>query len=205
MAVRLALAEKGLAHRFIERGLATIADLRPEDLMEQFAASMPTLIHEGVALYDLDSILRYVDEAFPGPPLQPPTPAGRAVMTQLLGIMRDHLHPCAIGAIVAPRVFAPMLGQTPEAGDLAAAEARLVEILALISDISDSWVARPGREWLLGPAPGLADLQLAPVVNLIQRTAEGRRAMAGLDQLTVWWARIQQRSWLEAVLHSGEI
>jgi glutathione S-transferase len=163
MAARLALAEKGVAHRFQERKLGDIAGLRPDELIQQLGSSMPALVHGGVALYELEAILRYIDEEFPGPALQPPTGAGRALMTQIMAIMRDQLHPCAIGAIVGPKVLAPLVGKEAASDDQSEAEARLGEILALIGDMSASWVARPGRR-LAGPAPP-ADMQLAPILS----------------------------------------
>jgi len=81
----------------------------------------------------------------------------------------------------------------------------LVATLKLISDISASWVARPGRDWLLGPAPSLADMQLAPILHFIRQTPEGRSAMAQCELLSAWWSRVMERTWLEAVLRSGDV
>ena len=36
---------------------------------------VPTLVHDGFVLYETSAITRHVDEAFPGPALQPTVPA----------------------------------------------------------------------------------------------------------------------------------
>ena len=59
------------------------------------------------ALYDCESILRYVDEAYDGPALQPADAKTRALMVEIHGIVRDYLHPAAIGKIATQRLFAP--------------------------------------------------------------------------------------------------
>ena len=179
--------------------------LKPDDLFRQFATAMPTLIHGDVPLYELEAILRYIDEAFPGPALRPANVPLRAQMTQLMAIMRDQLHACAIVEIVGLLLFQPLIGRSGEAGDLAGAEHRLTAILSLIVDFSAVITSRPGQEWLLGPTPILADLQLAPIVHLRRQTDIGRRALAESEPLEAWWSRVQERAWLKEVLLSAEI
>jgi glutathione S-transferase len=205
MAARLALVEKGVAHQFRQMRLADLALLRPDDLLAQFSRAMPSLVHGDLALYELEAILRYVDEAFPGPSLQPAGVAVRAEMTQLMAIMRDHLYPCAVEGILVPRLFAPLLGRQSEASDTSLAELRLAEVLGLVSDISENVTARPGRDWLLGSSPSLADMLLAPVLRLLRRTPEGRRALSRQERLSVWLNKIGERAWLDAVLRDEEI
>ena len=48
---------------------------------------IPAFEHGGFRLYEAGAINRYVDEAFPGPRLQPEHPRARARMNQIISIL----------------------------------------------------------------------------------------------------------------------
>jgi maleylacetoacetate isomerase len=76
--VRIALNLKGLAHEdtflHLERGDQFAAEYRT--LNPQMM--VPTLIDDGVELFQSLAILEYLDEKHPHPPLLPPEPEARA-------------------------------------------------------------------------------------------------------------------------------
>jgi glutathione S-transferase len=67
---RLALEEKGVDYHWIE------VDLFVQSVPVSYLAlhpfkRVPTLVHDSFQLYETGAITRYIDEAFPGPSLQP--------------------------------------------------------------------------------------------------------------------------------------
>ena len=64
---RLALHEKGVAHRFEEVDIFDPAGPPASYLGRQPFARIPALEHDGFTLYETVAIAQYVDEAFPGP------------------------------------------------------------------------------------------------------------------------------------------
>ncbi len=82
-AARVALEEKGVLYHLIEPDILRARGFRLADLLRYLAAQQPKLVEGGFALFDCDSILRYVDEAFDGPQLQPADPKPRAMMVEI--------------------------------------------------------------------------------------------------------------------------
>jgi glutathione S-transferase len=70
-AVRLALEEKGVPYRLVPIDVFTPDGPPKEYLNRQPFGRIPAFEHGGFQLYEAGAITRYVDEAFPGPVLQP--------------------------------------------------------------------------------------------------------------------------------------
>src|SRR5690348_9759076 len=77
---RLCLKEKGLAYvsRFV--ALQRFEQHRPDYLALNPNGVVPTLVHDGLAIYESSVINEYLDEVFPEPGLKPADAAGRARM-----------------------------------------------------------------------------------------------------------------------------
>lgn len=72
---RIVLAEKGITYDVVN----VEGDDLPEDLVDLNPYnSIPTLLDRELALYDVRTIMEYLDERFPHPPLMPVDPVGRA-------------------------------------------------------------------------------------------------------------------------------
>lgn len=78
--VRLCLEEKGLAYEGHIVDLSKMEQHSPEYLKINPNGVIPTLIHDGRALYESGTICEYLDEVFPEPPLRPADAWGRATM-----------------------------------------------------------------------------------------------------------------------------
>ncbi len=70
---RLTLAEKGVAYEQVEVN-PFAPDVPAAYLALHPFGRVPTLVHDGFALYETAAITRYVDRTFPGPALQPAEP-----------------------------------------------------------------------------------------------------------------------------------
>ncbi|MGO9603890.1 MAG: glutathione S-transferase family protein [Candidatus Binataceae bacterium] len=77
--VRIAMAEKGLTCEKVLLDLTTKAEhRRPEYLKLNPHGRIPTLIVDGIPIYESTSIVEYLNEAFPNPPLLPKSLIERA-------------------------------------------------------------------------------------------------------------------------------
>lgn len=73
--VRLVLAEKGITYDVVD----IEGDDLPEDLIDLNPYNtVPTLVDRELVLYDVRTIMEYLDERFPHPPLMPVDPVNRA-------------------------------------------------------------------------------------------------------------------------------
>jgi glutathione S-transferase len=76
-AVRLALEEKNVAYELVPVDIFKPGGPPPEHYARHPFGKIPAFEHAEFRLYEARAITRYVDEAFPGPRLQPehPVPA----------------------------------------------------------------------------------------------------------------------------------
>lgn len=73
--VRVVLAEKGITVEIID----VDSGQKPEDLIDLNPYNtVPTLVDRELVLYDSHTIMEYLDERFPHPPLMPVDPVSRA-------------------------------------------------------------------------------------------------------------------------------
>ena len=214
--VRMVLHEKGQSWE------AASIDLRNGDVMNTDYLKLnpfgvvPTLIHDGQVLTESTTIMEYLDEVFPAPPLKPATPLGRQRMRVWAKRVDDELQRACGNLSQAVYIryahvdktaeqldafFAPMPDKEREARQRSAIRLGLEApeaILAagtfsrLVDDIERQAAATP---WLAGEAFTLADIAIAPYVARLEMLAmqrlwtEGRRpAMAR------WWVAMKARS-----------
>lgn len=150
-------------------------------------AKVPAMRHGDVVLFETEAIVRYIDEAFPGPALQPATPAERARMTQWLSVINSYIYPTMIGKIVLER-FAPKIFSRPtDESVVAAAEPELAYELGVLDQ------ALAGSPWLAGGSLSLADLLLAPILFYVAMVPEGQKALPSRKALARWNQAISAR------------
>lgn len=185
---RLALEEKGVAYELREVDILTGQGQSPEHRARQPWGKVPALDHDGFALFETLAITRYVDEAFPGPALQPADVRARARMTQICAIVDSYGYAPMIGKVFWQAAIVPMQGGTPDqavaAEGLAQAERALDAIEGLVA---------AGEGMLCGDALTLADLHLVPVVEYFVMAEAGRAALAARPRLAAWAQRIAAR------------
>jgi glutathione S-transferase len=192
-AARVALEEKGVVYHLIEPDILQSRGFRLGDLLRYLAAQQPRLVDGDFALYDCESILRYVDEAYDGPALQPDDARSRALMVEIHGIIRDYLHPAAIGKIATQRLFAPFLGGSTDMRIVEEAVSPLNDALGAIEQISASAHDGGKAEMLLGARVSLADIALMPIAAYLTMTPEGQTAIAASRRLSRWWLSVSRR------------
>jgi glutathione S-transferase len=187
-AVRLALVEKAVAYRLVEVDI--FADEVPaEYLARQPFKRIPAFEHDGFRLYETGAILRYIDDAFPGPRLLPVDRRQRARVDQLLGITDSYAYRPLVRDVYVERVLRPLEGKASDeariAGALPAARTCLRAIEELIAET--------------GPRPSLADLLLTAMAVYFMQAPEIVAITAECPRVAAWWEEMKQRPSVAAV------
>ena len=153
---------------------------------------MPAFEHDGFVLYETQAILRYIDQAFPEPPLAPQDPKALARMNQVMGIVDCYLFPHAAAPIGFQRVIGPaLLGLTPDADVINAALPMARTCIAELDRLLDDQPYLAGRQFTL------ADIMLAAQLDLFSVSPEGADLLRG-TRLEPWLDRVRQRPSMQA-------
>ena len=143
---RLALAEKGVAYDRVEVN-PFAPDVPAAYLALHPFGRVPTLVHDGFALYETGAITRYIDRAFPGPALQPTDAAGAGPDGP------DHRHRRFLrlladgpAGLLARACSGRALGQPADEAEIARGLAASAKVLAALEPLVGRRSARlPGR------------------------------------------------------------
>ncbi len=186
---RLALAEKGVEYTI--QGV----DLRSDDYGKMHPwRRMPVLDHDGFRVFESAAVMRYVDEAFPGPALQPADPAGRARMTQWLSAFADNVAIPAVRGVLIPRY---VLAPRGIPFDEAKVAVRAAEAHGSLRHFDATLSSSP---YLAGAEPSLADWMLLPVMASGGGLTGADRYTDGLPALDAWMVRMTARPSFAATL-----
>ena len=183
--VRLALAEKGVAHELVEVPFGAHRE-QPHLLRHPFA-KLPAFEHDGFALYETQAILRYIDEGFPVAPLQPTDLHQFSRMNQIIGIVDAYAWPSIAAGVLVNRVLKPRMGLP---ADEVAIEAALPRARLCISEISRLMGDQP---YLTGDRVTLADLMVIPLFYFFGRMPEGEAPLAEHANIRPWMRRMEER------------
>jgi glutathione S-transferase len=183
---RLALEEKGVAYELNEVDILSGKGQAPEHLARQPWGKVPAFEHDGFSLFETFAISRYVDEAFPGPALQPSDVKQRARMTQICGIVDSYAYGAMIMKVFWQEVIVPMQGGTPDAAVAAEGLKGAEQSLDAIEKLA-------GTELLCGGAVSLADLHLLPVIEYLRMTKAGGASFTARPKLSAWWEKMNAR------------
>jgi glutathione S-transferase len=195
--VRLALAEKGVPHSLVAVDLIKGQHKQADHMARNPWGRMPAFEHAGQSFYEVSAINRYIDEAFAGPALMPPTPAARVRVNQLMSIVDSYGYAASITNLFIPRVLVPSLGGQTDEAQVAAAKPQAALFVAEANRLLG------GTDYFGGSNVSLADLHLLPVLTYLQATPEGQALIAAASNLGAWMARMNRRSSVQAVMPSA--
>ena len=211
--VRFALAEKGLEWESRHLDLRALDQQKPEYLKLNPKAVVPTLVHDDLVVIESTVINEYIDDAFPGVPLRPASPAERARMRLWCKKLDDSLH-AATGVISTAIAFRyqkldkgeasvrQSLQNMPDPDKRQRNESTIYEgvrsrYLAEAAQGFDDLLAQfettlAKQPWLAGQDFSLADIAYAPYMTRLdhlQMSAMWDRRPAVAD----WYRRLQAR------------
>ncbi len=193
--VRLALAEKGVAHELVEVPFG--AHREAPHLQRHPFGKVPAFEHDGFALYETQAILRYIDEGFMDCPLQSTELHEFARMNQIIGIVDAYAWPSIAAGIIFNRVLAPRLGLPV---DEKAVEAALPRARLCLSEIAR---LQGQQMFLAGDRISLADLMVVPLLAYFSRLPEGEAALAEHPALQAWLRRMEERQSFQVTKPAG--
>lgn len=185
--VLLALAEKGVAHELREIDVFRGGGADPAYLERQPFGKIPAFEHDGFRLYETAAILRYVDEAFPGPALQPADVRERARMAQIIGIIDSYAYRAMVWDIYVERSRGISEEGVPDEARIAAALPKAAACLSALAGFKGE------SAYLAGDAPTLADLHFVPVMAYFRLVPEGQRLIAAAPTIGRWWDAMSTR------------
>jgi len=212
--VRLCLEEKGLKYESHPVDLGKLEHHSPEYLKINPNGVIPTLVHDGRALYESGTICEYLDEVFPEPPLRPADAWGRASMRNWIRYADERIGNLIIfnwrhdlqkvaekwtDAELAERLKKIPSKERREAWlrvarrpyteeERSEARGKLVQML----DKMEATLAESA--WLAGERYSIADIAQVPFAKRIdEEIAPGEMKADRRPRVAKWWAAIQAR------------
>lgn len=187
----LALAEKGVDYDLVTV-LPPFKD--PDNMARNPFGRVPVFEHDGFMLYETQAILRYVDQVFAGPGLQPADARDLARMNQMLGIVDCYLFQSWSGDISFERLIMPNYFHQPS--NLEKIEAA-IPMARCCAEALESLISAP---YLTGETYSLADIRLMPHFDWLRLTPEGEAILAGKSKLVQWFQHVSERPSAKEVL-----
>jgi glutathione S-transferase len=184
---RLVLEEKGVAYVLQGVEIFGTAGVPAEHFARHPFGRIPVLAHGDLQFYETAAICRYVDEAFPGPDLQPSNPAARARMAQIIGLLDAYAYRPMVWGVFVQRVSLPLRGGITDEGVVASS---LKQVATSLDALASLQGAGP---YLVAGSLTLADLHAYPMLKYLSVTPEGTAALATRPQLNDWLSRMDQR------------
>jgi glutathione S-transferase len=181
--VKIVLAEKGVDYDQVAFDVFDYNDWPADWPQRQPFGLVPAFEHDGFRLYETRAITRYLDEAFPGPRLQPDDPRGRARMEQVISVLDGQGYRPMVWGIYVERVSRGKTGESDEAA-IAAALPKAERCLAALAEILGD------QTYLAGADFSLADAQAAPIFDYFVQAGEGRDLLRAQPVLAAWWDRL---------------
>lgn len=165
--VRMALVEKGIAYALEPHAPHS----EPINAVHPFGR-VPAMRNGPLVLFEAGAIMRYVDEAFPGPALCPATAGERAQMEQWISAINCYTYDPMIRRYVLQYIFPKGADGKPDRGVIDTAMAEIRKQLGMFDGVYGS------RNHLVGDRLTLADLLLAPILFYVQAMPEGKELLA---------------------------
>jgi glutathione S-transferase len=188
-AALMGIEEKALPYRLVPVPFGE--NRSPEHLARHPFGRVPVVDHGDFRLYETQAILRYLDRIAPEPALTPADPRQAARMDQIVGIVDWYLFPQVSATIAYQRLIVPMTGRAP---DEAIIEAAIPKARVCFSELDR---LKGGKPYFAGEQVSLADLMLAPQMQVLARTPEGEDLMKGTS-FVEWLARMAARPSMQA-------
>jgi glutathione S-transferase len=181
---RLALEEKGVPYTLCEVEIFGADGVPTEHLVHHPFGRIPVLEQGGFWLYETTAITRYVDEAFPGPSLQPREPMARAKVNQIVSILDSYAYRSMVWGVFVERVLSGSSFDEASVRESLAASEKCLSALAAIVDCDP---------FLVTPDLTLADLHAFPILKYLSLAPEGRELVASFPDLDRWLATMLLR------------
>jgi glutathione S-transferase len=180
---RMGLAEKGIQYT-----LQPAMPHTPEILAVHPWGRMPAFRDGDLLLFETSAILRYVEEAFPGPSLLPGNIRDRARCEQWVSAINAYCYDAMVRRYLLQYVFPRGADGKPDRNVIDPALKDVAKQLAIFD------AAYGEKNLLAGANVSLADLFLAPIVAYIAGMPEGEALMKAAPNVARAQAAMRERA-----------
>ena len=180
--VRMALAEKGIAHKH-----EAVPPQTPQILALNPFGRIPVLLDGPIALYETSAILRYLDECFEGPSLLPGDATSRARCEQWVSLVNGHFYDSMARRYVLQYVFPKGADGQPDRAVIDHAVTEMERQLKVLEQ------AYANSDYLAGSTLSMADLFVAPLLAYLPMYPEGKQLLGDCPNIRRAQAAIAQR------------
>jgi glutathione S-transferase len=181
--VRMALAEKGVKYTLQPSGPHT-----PEILALHPWGRIPAFRDGDLQLFETSAILRYVDEAFPGPRLAPGNIRDRARCEQWVSAINAYGYDAMVRRYVLQYVFPKGPEGKPDRSVIDPALKDIAKQLTILDS------AYGEKNLLAGVNVSFADLLLAPILAYVGAMPEGEALMKAAPNVARAHAAMRERA-----------
>lgn len=181
-AARIGLAEKGVAYTFD----GCMPHSAPINAVHPFGR-VPALRDGPFEVWETSAILRYVDEAFDGPSLNPGMVIDRARTEQWVSAVGGYLYDTIARRYVLQYVFAQREQRAP---DRAVIDRAVAEMPRQLDALEKAYV---GREFIGSGGPSYADILLTPLLHYLAQFPEGAQLLSDRPNIRRAQATMQAR------------
>jgi glutathione S-transferase len=179
---RMVCEEKSIAYEFREA-----APRSPEALAIHPFGKIPVMRHGDFELCESKAIATYLDLSFPGPKLIPTEPRQAALTEQWVSLVNTRIDTTMIRTYLFAYIFPKTADGTPDRKAIDAVTPAVQEQIGFI----DRAVAKGG--FLAGDSFTYADINLMPILFLVQKLPEGAAAIAAVKPLSDYYQRLAAR------------
>jgi glutathione S-transferase len=180
---RLAMHEKAINYEWVE--VNPFAEHVPADYLAMHPfGRVPTLVNGDFVLFETGAITRYLDEAFPGPSLQPAKPEDRARVSQIISLIDSYAYWPLVRQVFSHGVFRPRQGRQADPIEYQ----RGLEAAPLVLRTLD--LLATGDGFLIADSLSLADIHLAPMIGYFTSDPRGEVLLKQHGRLSAWWSVI---------------
>ncbi|WP_295952634.1 glutathione S-transferase family protein [Rhodoferax sp.] len=194
--VKMVLAEKGFTD-YTQVPLNVLAGepKSPEHLARHPFGKVPVLDVNDLRLLETAAIARYLNDVLPGKSLIPATPADRARMDMVVGLIDSYGYGALLGGVAAYHLFPDFVGGKNAAMLQAGIDnGRKVIEFAMQTKGSAPFIAGE---------LSLADLYLAPIVFYVSLTPDAA-TVCNIPGFADWWTQVQAlKSYQDTVPNLG--
>lgn len=183
---------------FVEKGIACALDPQPPHTPAADAVhplgKIPGFRSGKLQLFETSAIMRYVDEAFPGPPLMPEAPADRARAEQWISSVHCYFYDSMIVRYVLQYIFPKGADGKPDQAIIGAARTDMARHFGILE------AGYNGRNFLVGDVPTIADLFVAPIVFYVQNMPDGKEVLTPFAAVRRAHSAIAERDSFKATM-----
>lgn len=176
---RMALHKKDVVHNIVE--VNPFSEIDPAYLNLHPFGRVPVLAHGTFNIFETSAIIRYVDRAFTGGPLQPESATALARMDQVIGIIDNYGYWPMVRQVFSQRVFRTLAGELSNEEEIVVGLEASHKVLTILDRVAEEGFV------LNGHIITLADCYLAPMMDYFIQADEGRVALLSYPSLSRWW------------------